>query len=152
MASETYYFEGEFQWAKVFKPDTQFEPNAWKIDIFLDKEGFEVHKASGLKNKPKFTEDGRKYVTFNRKVGKTPWGDEVGPPIVVDKDGNKVEKLVGNGSKGVIEVTVYDTAKFGKGHRLEKVVVTELVEYNKEEPVKEEDKPKGTRKPAGLPF
>lgn len=155
MAVETYYFEGECQWAKVFKPDTKFEPHAYKIDIFLEKEGFEIHKASGLKNKAKFTEEGRKYVTFSNKVGKWPSGDPIDPPIIVDAKGEKFDKLIGNGSKVVIEVAVYDTQKFGKGHRLMKVVVVEHVVYEKpadENADPEEAEKPGKAKPKGLPF
>lgn len=154
MATEYYYFEGECQWAKVYKPDTQFEPHAYKIDVFLDKEGFEVHKASGLKNKAKFTDEGKKYVTFNNKVGTWPSGDPIDPPIVVDKDGNKFDKLIGNGSKVAVEVAVYDAGKFGKGHRFTKVVVVDHVPYEKPvEGVNEEgEKPVGKAKPKGLPF
>lgn len=145
-----YYFEGECQWAKVFKPDTQFEPHAYKIDVFLTKEGFETHKASGLKNKAKFTEDGKKYVTFRNQVGKWPSGDPIAPPEVVDKNGGKFEKLIGNGSKVAIEVDVYDAGKFGKGHRLVKVVVVDHVVYEK--PESESPKESGNPKPKGLPF
>lgn len=152
MAATKYYFEGECQWAKVFKPDTHFEPHAYKIDMFLDKAGFEVHKASGLKNKPKFTEDGKKFVTFNNKVGKWPSGDPIAAPEVLDKDGNKFEKLIGNGSKVAIEVDVYDAGQFGKGHRFTKVVVVDHVPYEKEAEAAEESKEPGKAKPKGLPF
>lgn len=154
MAAEFFYITGKCKWAKVFKPDTQFEPNAWKIDIYLDEEGLATHKESGLKTKVKEDEDG-KFVGFSRKCGVFPWGDEIPPPEVVDAKGNKFEKLIGNMSTVAIEFEVYDTKKFGKGHRLNKVVVIDHVEYNKDDtpaPSSEAEKPAGKKKPAGLPF
>lgn len=60
--------------------------------------------------------------------------------VVVKVIGDKVE--IGNGSKGIINIGVYDTKK-GKGHRWESLNVLDLVEFVrevKEEPKKEPSK------------
>lgn len=161
MAVDTYYFQGACKWAKVYKPDMKFEPGNYSIDVYLDEDAQKEFKATGLRNKPKEDEDGTS-VSFRRKVGNKPWApDEMwGPPEVVDAKGEPFKELIGNGSIVAVEVVVYDTAKYGKGSRLEKVVVVKHVPYNKEEPAEGEgDTSKASKpeagakaKPKGLPF
>lgn len=151
MATEKYYFEGKCKWAKVFKPDTKYAPGAYKIDIYLDKEGRDILKKTGLKLKVKEDDDGF-FVTFQRKLGKWPDGNEIGAPEVLDSAGAKFEKLIGNDSEVAVEVSVYQAGDF-KGHRLNKVVVTKHVPYEKDEAGEaEESKEPGKAKPKGLPF
>lgn len=159
MATNNYYFQGPCKWAKVYKPDMKFDPGYYGLDVYLDEDQQKEFKAIGLRNKFKQDEDGT-CVGFRRKVGKQPWAPfaDWGPPEVVDKDGKPFKELIGNGSVVAVEVVVYDTAKFGKGSRLEKVVVIDHVPYEKEdpsgvEPEEGDDKPKpATAKPKGLPF
>lgn len=155
--AETYFFQGPCKWAKVYKPDTKFKPGHYSIDVYLDDDAVKEYKKIGLRNKVKEDEDG-KFVSFRRKLGKWPDGNEIGPPEVVDKDNNKFDKLIGNLSEVAIEVRVYDAGDFGKGSRLNKVVVVKHVAYEKKEAEAsgeaEDEAPKavGKAKPKGLPF
>jgi hypothetical protein len=156
--TEKYYFTGTTNWAKVFKPDMKFEPGAYKMDfVFASKEDAKEFKAIKLRNAIKVDDDGNQYVSLQRKLGKKPWApdEEWGPPVVVDSEGNKFEKLIGNGSKVAIELDVWD-GKLGRASRLEKVVVIDHVAYEKapEDDGGGEEAPKAPsqKKPAGLPF
>lgn len=162
MAANTYYFTGKCNWAKVYKPDTKFTPGKYSLDfIFANKEDIKEFKAIKLRNVIKVDDDGNQYVNLGRKLGKKPWPKEVpieeredwGPPEVVDKDGNKFDKLIGNGSTVAVEIVAYD-GQLGKGSRLEKVVVIEHVPYEREGGDNEDEAPKtgAAVKPAGLPF
>lgn len=158
MAADTFYFQGPCKWAKVYKPDMKFEPGSYSIDIGLDEEAEAQFKEIGLRNKIKEDEDGR-YAGFKRKLGKKPWApdEDWGPPEVVDAKGQPFKELIGNGSIVAIELVVYDTVKFGKGSRLEKVVVVKHVPYEKDDtPADGEEAPpkeEGAKaKPKGLPF
>jgi hypothetical protein len=76
--------------------------------------------------------EGRPVYKIKRKTH-TRAGDELGPPSVVDSQGNPIDVLIGNGSK----VRVYGKAfnwnfkgKSGTGLGLNTVQVLELIEYN----------------------
>lgn len=155
--ADTYYFTGKCRWAKLFKPDTKFAPGAYKVDLILDKEQIKQFKALKLRNAIKVDDDGNQFVTLSRKLGTKPWApeEEWGPPIVVDKDGNKFEKLIGNDSELACELVTYGGGDKFMGSRLEKVVVINHVAY--ERPADEnapEQAPKegAAKKPSGLPF
>lgn len=147
MASKYYYLTGKAKWARLFTPDDKYKN--YKIDLALDDASKEAFAESGMQLNSKAAEDGIFY-TFRRPESKVIKGELVkfDPPSVTDKDGNKVESLVGNGSDVTIKVVVYDTMK-GKGHRLEAVRVNELVEYKKPEevPTVSPGAMKGTAKP-----
>ena len=128
---------GIFEWAKVFEfnrdkaewnADTDGE---CKITLILDEENTKKFKASGSQKKMVPDEDGRGMkVTVGRKFRPAmEW--QGGPPPVVDAAGEPwdVEEngLIGNGSKGVVYITVYDTRSGRKGTRLEGVQVIEHV-------------------------
>ena len=51
----------------------------------------------------------------------------LGPPRVVDKDGNDLNVLVGDGSEVIVKVRTYPTSK-GIGHTLDAIQVLNLVE------------------------
>jgi hypothetical protein len=130
MASKFYYLSGKAKWARLFTPDDKYKN--YKIDVALDDASKEVFAESGMQLNPKQADDGGIYLTFRRPESKVIKNELVKfeAPAVTDKEGNKVESLVGNGSDVTIKVVVYDTMK-GKGHRLEAVRVDNLIPYEK---------------------
>jgi hypothetical protein len=126
MATDIYYFKGTCKWAKVHKPDEKY--GNYEINLYMDPKSWELFNKSGLRLETREDEDGE-YICFRRPQRKLIKGDlvEFDPPVVIFND-EKTDKLIGNGSTVTIKVSVYDTQK-GKGHRLEKVRVDELVEY-----------------------
>lgn len=138
MATQTLYFSGPCQWAKLATPDTKFNPEGeFKIDVFLDQDNLKKFNDSKLQLKIRYGEDDRPYVTFKRANKQMIKGEIVdrGPPEIIDKDNNPLAKgtLIGNGSTVTCKVITYDGQK-GKGHRLEAVRVDNLVEYNTDVP------------------
>lgn len=148
MATNTLFFTGKCQWAKVKNADTKFNPEGeYKIDVFLDKDNLKKFVDSKLQLKLRHA-DGtdEPYVTFKRPEKQMIKGDIVvrGRPILLDNDNNTLdaEKVeIGNGSTVTVKVTTYDGAK-GKGHRLEAVRIDELIPYGVDADVPQE----------GLPF
>lgn len=131
MASSYYYLSGKAKWAKLFKPDDKYKN--WQIQVYMDDPSMKIFDESGMTMQKKQDEDGT-FVTFRRPEAKVIRDELVkfNPPEVLDAEGNKLDKLVGNGSEVTVKVIVYDTMK-GKGHRLEAVKVNKLVEYVKQE-------------------
>jgi hypothetical protein len=128
MATETYYFKGIAKWAKVYRPDPEYDN--YKINVYLDDASKALFVAAGTQLTPKEDDDGE-YVTFRRDHSKMIKKELVtfGPPKVVDADGHLLTENIGNGSKVVVKVQVYDGKK-GKGHRLEAVQVVDLIVYD----------------------
>jgi hypothetical protein len=127
MATENYYFKGIAKWAKVYRPDPEYDN--YKINVYLDKASKKLFEQAGTQLTPKTDEDGE-YVAFRRDHSKMIKNELVtfGPPKVVDTNNNPLTEIIGNGSEVVVKVQVYDGKK-GKGHRLEAVQVTSLVVY-----------------------
>lgn len=131
MATEYFYFSGEALYPKLNKADTKYDAaGIFSIGITLDEPSLADFTRSGLRLQNKPYKDSKPFVTFKRKDTQMIKDENVkfGPPNVIDKDGNKVTALVGNGSKVTAKVAVYDT-RMGKGHRLETVRVDELIEF-----------------------
>jgi hypothetical protein len=107
MATETYYFRGKAKWAKVYRPDPEYDN--YKINVYLDKPSKELFEAAGTQLTPKSDDDGE-YVTFRRDHSKMIKKDLVtfGPPRVVDHDNNPLTETIGNGSEVVVKVQIYD--------------------------------------------
>lgn len=127
MATKMFKFYGEAKWAKVHQPDEKYKN--YEVNLYMDEPSWDLFAKSGLQLKRREDETG-KFVVLRRASEKIIKGElkKMGPPKVVDGVGRPIEDLVGNGSKIAVEVAVYDTAK-GPGHRMEKVIVLELVEY-----------------------
>jgi len=126
--NQTYTYAGVAKWAMLFKPDEKYD--VYKITLYPDKTSLKAYVKNGHQGVIKEDEDG-KHVTFRRKVSlltkkKEVW--ELGPPKVVDAEGNKFTELVGNGSEVEVVVEVYDTVK-GLGTRLNEVRVLNHVPY-----------------------
>lgn len=132
--TETYYFSGTTKWAKVRKPDPEY--NNYQVPVYLDEKSWVELRKAGLKLQTKQDEDGE-YVTFRRDHVKLIKGESVtfGPPkVLILKNGEYVpfDGLIGNGSKITVMVDVYETRK-GPGHRLVTVGINELVPYEDKE-------------------
>ena len=139
MATELVELEGIASWAKVFgfnkdnNEEFHGEGGAYTIDVLLEKDQLDKLTKSGSRLKPKIGDEGIS-IRFKRKhlnPVEPLWG---GPPKVVtaDKYPFPGETLIGNGSKVMIYVTIYDT-KLGKGTRLEGIQVLDLVTFESEE-------------------
>ena len=131
MASDTYYFRGIANWAKVHKPDTKFD--VFTLDLHLDAESLALYKDSGLQLELRPHEKDGLYIKLRRPTTKKIKGElvEMGPPTVLIKRGEDFEPFsdnIGNGSTVLVKVRVYDTQR-GKGHELETVAVESLVPY-----------------------
>lgn len=131
MATQTVYVSGVIhgpRWPRIRQDqmDTKFGEN-FHCTIYPDEAGIHQIKASGSRVKKNEDEHGTfyKFSRPNKKdfKGKT---EVLGPPMVVDKDGNPFSELIGDGSKITVKLSVYESA-FGKGTRLEGVRVDELV-------------------------
>lgn len=125
MATNQIYLSGIVKWAKVYKPDDKY--HNYSVNLALDQDSQKEFDGSGLRLRPKKDDqDGIEYVRFRR-------GEEDGPPIVVDSQGEKLTALIGNGSKVTIRVEVYDTKSYGKGHRLMAVRVDDLIVFERKD-------------------
>lgn len=143
---------GEAYWARVQEDnfDSYNGLDFYKITVALDDPSWDKYNKSGFLLVPKGVskdEEDKLGVTFRRNVEPKLFKDKKtgkitefggGAPKVLDENDEPYEGLIGNGS--IVEVTV---AKFpvkmrkGYGHRLEKVKILELVNY--EPPVEDEE-------------
>lgn len=131
---------GEFQFAKVFEDNRDMKGfqgayescnGACTVEFIMDKENAKALEAAGSQKKTKELEDGRKQVKLVRK-----WDAPYtygGAPQVARADGTawdqETDGLIGNGSRGVAYVTVYETKTGLKGTRLDGIQVIDLVEF-----------------------
>lgn len=104
------YFDGyvdhvfenvEVRWAKVFTPDTEFGKNEWCIDVLLQEPQASDLKAKGFNVREK---DGENVLRCKKKVISAS-GKPNKPPVIVDRDANKFEEEIGNGSICNIKVS-----------------------------------------------
>lgn len=135
---KTYYITGPCKWAKLITPDEYKGEKKWTINVYLNKETKKQVKDTGVAFKIREDEDGE-YVIFTRSMEKLFKKDgknevvEFGPPELFDKDLNKLDCLIGNGSIVTAKINVFnDTA-----HRLEAVRVDNLVKYKQSTEEKE---------------
>ena len=130
MATEHIFLSGKAKWAKVWKPDQEYDK--YSIDLYMDDENFAIYDDSGMKLKLREDEDG-KYIRFSRPASKVINGEltEFKRPKIVNADNEEIEEtvLIGNGSDVTVRVEVYDTKAHGKGHRLNAVRIDNLVAY-----------------------
>lgn len=140
MASERIELFGEFMYPKVFEfnRDKQGPNGAWAdkggactIDLLMDEGNYQKYKESGARLKV-HEEDGSYRVKFRRMFTHDKIPELGGAPRVANIEGKPWEPdedgLIGNGSKGFVQISVYDTAT-GKGTRLEGIQVVEHVPY-----------------------
>lgn len=157
MATEIFRLVGKAFWAKVYNPDTFMGKTQYKLAFYPDEDQWAKFEASGIQKKVHEDENG-KFFELARDASKLIKGNLVHftGPIVEDQDGgvivdfiskktgkrvysydskdkDDIERrgapiLIGNGSKVQVDIAVYDTMK-GKGHRLEKIRILDLIEY-----------------------
>jgi hypothetical protein len=142
LSTQTLYLEGLAKWAMVYpgQEDTKYGKKC-KIDLYFTDESLQSFKLSGSRKKLRSDDQGI-YTTFTRSIDEiNPQTEEpYGYPKVVSGEGADIkpfDKIIGNGSKVVLKVVVYDS-KFGRGTRLEGVRVLEHVPY---EAAQEDDSP-----------
>lgn len=148
MATNTYYFTGKIEWAKVYQNNLDsYEdgPPFASVQMYLDEDNLEKFETTGSKLKLKANENGS-YVKFKRgpnlKFGNL-W------PEVIDSEGEPFTDLIGNGSIATIKVVVYDS-RYGKGTRLEKVRVDEHIVYERDD--EQDGDSVDTENPVGVAF
>lgn len=136
MATQTHYFKGKAQWAKVYKPDEKY--GKFSIDLGMSQEDAAKFREIGLKNTFK-ERDNLYWITLRRDPEKMVWKNQeqvkAGPPEIKDADGHPFSELIGNGSEVTVKFVTYDYNNSngkGKGSRLESVRVDKLVEYKKD--------------------
>jgi hypothetical protein len=154
-SSKTKYLQlnATIEWAKVFPenydktgPDGAYEGHdgAYTVDLLLDDEEYEKLRDAGSQKQSKETEDGLHRVKIIRKhTAPYTYG---GAPQVAHIDGTpwdmRTDGLIGNGSKGVAYVSVYQV-KGRYGTRLDGLQILDLVPYESED----DDAPRGLRIP-----
>jgi hypothetical protein len=140
-STKLYYFRGVAKWVKAKTPDKKY--GHYTLDLYPDDESLVLFKDSGLGLKLREDADGV-FFKLRREPIRVIAGDAVniGPPKLFIKDENgeviEFDDLIGNGSKVVAKVSVYPTQK-GPGHRLESLLVEDLVVYNKVEVMNDEE-------------
>lgn len=129
MASRTIYLVGTCAWAKLKTPDPKY--GHYSIDLYPSEKSWEIFDSSGMQLTKRTSENGE-YISLRRPAQKLIKGELVdfGPPKLLDKHNEPMDKLVGNGSEVTVKVQVYDTLTKGVGHRLESVRVENLITYN----------------------
>jgi hypothetical protein len=127
MATQFYYFKGITKWPKLKVVDEKF--GKYQLPLWLDEPSWKLFHESKLQLHPKKDTDGE-YVKFSCapevKAGNRTL--TFGPIPTVDTEGNPISEMVGSGSTVIAQVEVYDTRN-GKGHRLRKVTVENLIPY-----------------------
>lgn len=133
MATKYYNFKGKIKWTQnVHEPDEFNGQRFWKISVFdLDENSKAEFAQSGIRITPKTDGDGDTLYTFRRSCTKLIKGEliEFEPPAYIDSEGNDITVQVANGSEAIVNVAVYDAGAMGKGHRLQGIKVTNLIEY-----------------------
>lgn len=129
--SKYIFLSGKAKWAKLDKPDAKY--GYYGINLYMDEESEGVFKESGLTLRTKEDEEG-KFVTFRRDPEKLFEDMEEKPrKLIFDPETKEylpLQEAIGNGSLVTVKVEVYETKKYGMGHRLEAVAVDNLVPYN----------------------
>lgn len=134
MASKRVRLSGFAHWALVFEhnKDTKFDPK-FSIDLDLTPEELQKFDGTGFNVEARKRKNG--FYNFYRKEknANAKWG---GPPrvFIQTKDGiTPFDGAIGNGSLVDVNIDVYDYSYAGKkgvGHRLDSVMVRDLIEYN----------------------
>lgn len=133
----TYYLQGTCKWAKLQEPGTNYDKTSrsYSIDMFLDENSWKLFEESGCQLKRRTDkETGETFVSFKRAEKKIIKGTikEMGPPEVLDGEGNPFTGKVGNGSTVIVKISVYPSLK-GMGHTLEAIKLVDLIEYEGEQ-------------------
>lgn len=138
-STKIYYLRGIGKWCKVHKPDEKY--GNYTLDLYMDADSRALYDTSGLELKIRENEDGE-FIKLRREPEKLIAGDVInigGPKVwIMGPEGKEpLEKNIGNGSKIVCKIQIYQ-GKRGVGHRLEEVLVEDLIEYETTEIANEE--------------
>ena len=130
MATQVHKLKGKLKWSmNLTQPDEFRGSTNYKVNLYdVDEDAW---KATGVQTRPKEDKDGDVLYLLKRPQSRVINKElvEFGPIAVVDTEGNDIsDKLIGNGSEAVVEFITYDTS-MGKGHRVNRVIVTDLIEY-----------------------
>ena len=148
MAANQYYISGTANWARL-REDNMDEYGGkqfYSMVLELDEASEILLKESGSRLKVARNEANKYQVKLRRNHVNEAIPEFGGPPEVIDNTGAPFSGLIGNGSKVTAKIVVYDT-KMGKGTRLEKVRVDDLVVYEGKN-----DAPKTYGDNLGIPF
>lgn len=136
MASKYLNLSGRTKWVNgkfggLFEPDPEY--NNYQLIFYPDPDSWDKIKKSGLQLQSKNDEDGD-FLKFRRAKEKVIKGEKVqfGRPKVFFTGDTEPTRNIGNGSSVDVSVVVYDAGKH-KGHRLESVTVTNLIEFERRE-------------------
>lgn len=149
-ATKKYRFKGKGAWFySLFETDEYGDKEFWKLNCYVDKETKKAIKATGSKAQVKDDDGDRsgvegEYFTFRRNTEMKKRGKivKLDPPEVYSPDGELLTEYpdgLGNGTTIEFEIEVYDAGKFGKGTRLNKVRLIDIIEYVAPEEVDEPD-------------
>ncbi|MCA2973861.1 MAG: hypothetical protein IM337_07575 [Microcystis sp. M110S1] len=143
MATQKVFFSGTFKWAKLNEKNASVYPDDDKgpfcsVDFYFDnKEDLKVFKGFKTRNTVKIDEEtGEQFVQFRRYLNHKSIPEFGGvPEVKIKNEEGEVSDftdLIGNLTKGTIKLSVYDHA-YGTACRLEGVLITKLVPYEKKE-------------------
>lgn len=141
--SEAVFLKGKFGWVRHIRPDMAFEPHKWTVTLWPDGESLEKIKQlkkEGLQNHLKLDDDGQQYIQFSRKTEANVRGKKVplAPPVVIDANKVPIDRPIGNGSDGIIELETYKhktsvPGQFKKAARWSRMRVDNMIEFNPEQ-------------------
>lgn len=166
--TEWHDFDGEFDWVQVYEPEEYSGKKQWKVNFYpKDTETMAAMLKAGLRSKPRTNKEGKVYFILTRPTERK-FGDKnviFNPPAIVgavtskftDAEGKivgsydegsppKGMKYEGNQdtihpfSKGAVTITLYEYGQGQKGHRLERIFISELGEpFSREDPAESEE-------------
>tara|TARA_R100001086_G_C11654640_1_gene208379 strand:+ start:70 stop:489 length:420 start_codon:yes stop_codon:yes gene_type:complete len=119
-------------WASVKTPNTKFEP-VYQVNLIVDRDTAERYRVEGCTIRE--MEEGPALV-IKRKVN-GPNGMIRNAPTLLDKDGNDIDILVGNGSKVKVQFNPFEweyAGNTGKSLDFQAMKILELVEYEGRSP------------------
>lgn len=134
MSTRIFDLTGTGKWVKPYpgQEDTKYGVMS-TMDFYPDKESMAIFKGSGSRIDIRKDDSGQEFLKLTRKVEQIVRDEPLGYPQVVTKnaDGKYVlfDKIIGNGSKVSVKISVYDS-KFGPGTRWEGIEVIDLVSYD----------------------
>lgn len=136
---EEVYLKGKIKWCKHLRPDATYDK--YSVCMFITGEDLEKVRewqAQGIRNQLKKDETDGWYITLSRKTSIETRGKVIPllPPKVIDKDGNVITDMVGNGSDGIAKCILWSFNPApnisGKALRWEALRVDNLVKYTPE--------------------
>jgi len=127
MATRFHKFSGKCKWPKL---DKVSQYGKYEINLYLDAKSKKEYVKAGCQGQIREDEEGS-FVVLRREPHKVFNGElkNFGKPPLVSTEGIEIDpRVLGNGSEVTCEVACFDTVK-GVGTRLEKVIVSKLIEF-----------------------